>query len=63
METGNQNKGMVRAPDREREPAAGMVEVTLKKLHTHEGVEYKAGDKLSLDPNTAKWMRDNGIAD
>lgn len=41
--------------------AAKTVKVTLAKPHTHEGVDYQAGQELDVDQVTAKWLADNHV--
>lgn len=37
------------------------VEVTLLKPHTHGDRDYAAGDKLTVRPPIAEWLRDQGV--
>jgi hypothetical protein len=36
------------------------VEVTLLKPHEHAGRQYQAGDKITVDSETAKWLAEKG---
>lgn len=45
--------------ERVAEPAAE--EVTLLKPHTHAGRDYAAGDKLTVRPPIATWLRAHGV--
>lgn len=38
-----------------------LVEVTLLKPHNHSGRDYAAGDKLTVRPPVAQWLRDRGV--
>ncbi len=37
------------------------VRVTLKKPITHAGTPKQAGDKISVHPDIAEWLRNQGI--
>lgn len=42
-------------------PTLDLEEVELLKPHQHGGVDYVAGQKLSVGPPIASWLRDRGV--
>jgi hypothetical protein len=38
-----------------------MAEVTLECDHTDNGIPYKKGDKIKIDPTTLRWLIDHNI--
>ena len=43
--------------------AAKTVKVTLRKPHTHAGVNHPAGTELDVDTATAQWLQANQVID
>lgn len=37
--------------------------VTLKAAHTHAGRQYAAGETITVDSGTAKWLEKNGVVE
>ena len=37
--------------------------VKLAKPHTHEGVDYAAGQELTVGKSTAAWLRNAGVVE
>ena len=37
-------------------------QVTLKRPHTHRGVDYPVGATLTVKPRQAKWLKSIGVA-
>lgn len=49
-------------PTRRRAKAPpGMERVTLALHHTHNGKRYPPGAEISVQPETARWLRDAGV--